>query len=504
MSDDTAVEYGGVLVGTADPLIGLVIVMAHEPLPDSDSAETVTFTRETWDHMTRVVMARHPGQRIVGWYHSHPRFGIFLSAHDVAIQTTYFSQPWQVSYVFDPVQHERGLFGWSNYEIVRIHEWEVATAVNGIETSAPAHVPAHGQYITTRLAEEAALASLASAELASNPAAAVASPPAFAAPVPGAQQVGAAPARAPGRSPRPRRPVWIALLAAALLVGAVAAFFIGRDNGTSSTSPTTVGTSVSTAPPAATMAAATTVVASTGVAITSTSAATADTVTESSPPATADTSTTSIGVAGSALPTPATVTAPGARVAAGTAPCVAAADGAYTPTANCFVPLNNGNIVSYVGGSLECVDPAGTLLAPATSFTVGATGDPLVIIADGTLVPKCGDLTYAKNVLAGGASTLDGLCGSSATAIDDASLRCFAQNASTGAMAALVGGPSGSIAGSCSNGAGAPAATPLVWTKGNVDVSWRIVSLVYDAATQAFTASATRNGVPTTATFGCA
>lgn len=40
-----------------------------------------------------------PGKRIVGWYHSHPRFGIFLSAHDIAIQTVYFGQPWQVAYV---------------------------------------------------------------------------------------------------------------------------------------------------------------------------------------------------------------------------------------------------------------------------------------------------------------------------------------------------------------------------------------------------------------------
>ncbi len=499
MSDDTAIEYGGVLVGTADPLIGLVIVTAHEPLPDSDSAETVTFTRETWDQMTRVVMARHPGQRIVGWYHSHPRFGIFLSAHDLAIQTTYFSQPWQVAYVFDPVQHERGLFGWSNYEIVRIPEWEVATATPGILTSAPAHVPAHGEYLTARLADEvfaASATSAASAELVSNPAATVAGPPVFSAPAAAsAPTANGRPATANG----PSRVKWAVLAVVALVAGAAVAFLFTRGDDSSNTSTTTESV---TSPSVA----VTTPVESSTTAAPSTEVSTA--VTEA-PTTTVDSAVTSSAPETSApaapVVTPAVVTAPAARVGAGAQACDATSNGGYAPAANCFVALNNGNVLSYADGQLTCADPAGSgSIGNAASFTVGVGDDPLVVLADDRLVPKCGDVTYAKNILAGGATTLDGLCGSSGTAIDDASLRCFSQNPTTGAMAALVTGSNGSIAASCSNGSPAPTVATLTWTKGIVDVSWRIVSLRYDSDQQLFEASATRNGVPSKATFVCA
>jgi len=56
----------------------------------------------------------------VGWYHSHPNFGIFLSEHDHFIQRNFFSQPWQVAVMVDPVRREMGCFGWDEGRVTRL------------------------------------------------------------------------------------------------------------------------------------------------------------------------------------------------------------------------------------------------------------------------------------------------------------------------------------------------------------------------------------------------
>ena len=47
---------------------------------------------------------------IVGWYHSHPNFGIFLSDRDCFIQDHFFNGPGQIAYVVDPVNGVEGRF----------------------------------------------------------------------------------------------------------------------------------------------------------------------------------------------------------------------------------------------------------------------------------------------------------------------------------------------------------------------------------------------------------
>ena len=72
----------------------------------------VTFNAETWTDIHQQMEKRFPKQRILGWYHSHPGFGIFLSEMDVFIQHHFFSAPWQIAYVDDPKGGDRGVFVW--------------------------------------------------------------------------------------------------------------------------------------------------------------------------------------------------------------------------------------------------------------------------------------------------------------------------------------------------------------------------------------------------------
>jgi 26S proteasome regulatory subunit N11 len=52
---------------------------------------------------------------IVGWYHSHPGYGVFLSDIDVKSQITFFNQPHHVALVLDPIRNEFGFFKLSLY-----------------------------------------------------------------------------------------------------------------------------------------------------------------------------------------------------------------------------------------------------------------------------------------------------------------------------------------------------------------------------------------------------
>ncbi len=72
----------------------------------------VTITSETWSRIHETLEKEYPGKKIVGWYHTHPGFGIFLSGMDLFIQDNFFNQPWQVATVYDPHSEEEGTFVW--------------------------------------------------------------------------------------------------------------------------------------------------------------------------------------------------------------------------------------------------------------------------------------------------------------------------------------------------------------------------------------------------------
>jgi proteasome lid subunit RPN8/RPN11 len=63
----------------------------------------VTFTHETWDAIHKAMEKDHPRLDIVGWYHSHPGFGVEFSEMDIFIQKNFFKADTQVAFVVDPL-----------------------------------------------------------------------------------------------------------------------------------------------------------------------------------------------------------------------------------------------------------------------------------------------------------------------------------------------------------------------------------------------------------------
>src|SRR5262249_22696216 len=66
----------------------------------------------TWSRINQEMDTRFAHLKIVGWYHSHPDFGIFLSDRDLFIQQHFFSGPGQLALVVDPVREAEGVFIW--------------------------------------------------------------------------------------------------------------------------------------------------------------------------------------------------------------------------------------------------------------------------------------------------------------------------------------------------------------------------------------------------------
>ena len=78
---------------------------------------SVTYTPESWRYMNDQLWQRYPDESaiMVGWYHTHPGFGIFLSGMDQFIHQNFFTQKWHVALVLDPIAKTSGFFCWDRH-----------------------------------------------------------------------------------------------------------------------------------------------------------------------------------------------------------------------------------------------------------------------------------------------------------------------------------------------------------------------------------------------------
>ena len=116
---DTSVELGGILLGKecVDDQTGVPFVWITgwlEAKHYENTQASFTYTHDSWEEITRERDRSHPDLDIVGWYHTHPDFGVFLSGHDLFIHNNFFAQKLQVAYVVDPIRQTRGFFQWRN------------------------------------------------------------------------------------------------------------------------------------------------------------------------------------------------------------------------------------------------------------------------------------------------------------------------------------------------------------------------------------------------------
>ncbi len=113
----TRTEVGGFLVGE---MVDGKSVVTHVIKAKHTAARMaqLTFTHDTWDAAFAEMAKIKPDAQLIGWYHSHPNFGVFLSDHDKFIQTQFFASDGRVTIVVDPIRGKRGWFISRDKEVV--------------------------------------------------------------------------------------------------------------------------------------------------------------------------------------------------------------------------------------------------------------------------------------------------------------------------------------------------------------------------------------------------
>jgi proteasome lid subunit RPN8/RPN11 len=108
-------EVGGVLVGKTvmDSGVSILEVTGFiEGRHMKEKFSSLTFTHETWNDINTRRKEEYPDKKIVGWFHTHPGHGIFLSRYDLFIHQNFFPGKDQIAVVFDPLRTRYGFFVW--------------------------------------------------------------------------------------------------------------------------------------------------------------------------------------------------------------------------------------------------------------------------------------------------------------------------------------------------------------------------------------------------------
>ncbi len=117
-SSDTSSELGGVLVGRIARASRRWFVEIRDFIPASKGVSrraSFEFTNEAQAQIHDELTTRFPDQKVVGWFHTHPGYGVFLSSADQFIDAHYFNDKHHIAMVLDPTKDdvEAGVFVWT-------------------------------------------------------------------------------------------------------------------------------------------------------------------------------------------------------------------------------------------------------------------------------------------------------------------------------------------------------------------------------------------------------
>jgi proteasome lid subunit RPN8/RPN11 len=108
-------EAGGVLAGVSGHDASGPYLLVRRALHAHQARRerlALTFTAEVWEELWAAHARQCPDLAIVGWYHTHPGLGVFLSEPDQFIHRHFFGAGHQIALVYDPDDFRWGVFYW--------------------------------------------------------------------------------------------------------------------------------------------------------------------------------------------------------------------------------------------------------------------------------------------------------------------------------------------------------------------------------------------------------
>lgn len=140
-------ETGGFLLGRVafDAQRQSWHIEVDETIPVEPLSQDPVHFSFTWRDVDRVRSHREAQKKaLIGWYHTHPDVGVFLS--DTDLEKTHrvlFAEPFQLALVYDPVRRRAGYFFWEGPQVIDAsqalwREFEIAVSAEPAPVAPPA------------------------------------------------------------------------------------------------------------------------------------------------------------------------------------------------------------------------------------------------------------------------------------------------------------------------------------------------------------------------------
>jgi proteasome lid subunit RPN8/RPN11 len=108
-------EVGGFLAGKTylDSETGTPFIVINTVLPAEftlQGSAFLTFTQDSLVSLHANLAEDYPDMVLLGWFHTHPRMGVFFSEWDRWLHENFFPEKWQVGLVIEPFSASGGFF----------------------------------------------------------------------------------------------------------------------------------------------------------------------------------------------------------------------------------------------------------------------------------------------------------------------------------------------------------------------------------------------------------
>ncbi|HHW67502.1 MAG: hypothetical protein PWP07_153 [Epulopiscium sp.] len=112
-------EKGAALVGYYTEEFGekMAIINGAIQFKSSLAEDKVLLTDEVLNEVKAKLNKYFPDRELMGWMHTQPGYGIFLTTQDIRLQKQFFGKPYQTLMIIDPIENMEAFFLWDKEEV---------------------------------------------------------------------------------------------------------------------------------------------------------------------------------------------------------------------------------------------------------------------------------------------------------------------------------------------------------------------------------------------------